>query len=112
MSNVPDYRNIFVVEDLDPEPLPAGRFARSREALLGVGLLVAVLLWAGWQWWHQDNMQRSYRSAQQAAAERRWDDAFAGYRAASGYMNADARATEVSKTITERDGHYSAARAM
>lgn len=78
----------------------------SREFLLGSLLLLAVLTWAGWQWWHQEGIESSYRTAQQDEVEKRWDDAYAHYKAASGYRDADARAIAVATTIAQRDQYY------
>jgi hypothetical protein len=68
-----------------------------------------VLAWAGWQWWHQATISTSYRLAQEAVSRKDWDDAYAHYLTASGYRDAEVRAAELGKLISERDRRYSGA---
>lgn len=97
---------ISTMEDLDPEPGNKGRLAQRRELLLGGVLLAAVLLWAGWQWWHQSAVEQSYRKGQGAALSRDWDGAQAFFAFASGYKDSDARTADATRQIAERDKQY------
>jgi hypothetical protein len=104
-----DDQDISIVEDLDPEPVPKGRLVQAREVVLGLALLIGVLSWAGWQWWDQERKTNSYRQGQQAEYAQRWEEAYANYSAASGYKDADSRATEANRLIKERDRYVSEA---
>lgn len=110
---MPDYYHdtgdISIMEELDPEPQPSGRLLSIREFLLGALLLVGVAMWAGWQSWQQDWKQSSYRMGEQAVAEQHWKEARDRFAAASGYLDADARAAEAAKSVALRDSHYQAA---
>jgi hypothetical protein len=106
MPDSPDDFDFATVEELDPEPAAGGRPVHVREFLLGVVLLLCVLGWAGWQWWGQERLATSYRLAQQAAIGWNWDEAFDRYTDASGYRDADARAAEAARLISERDHNY------
>lgn len=94
------------MEDLDPEPSTRARSVRAREVVLGVLLLVGVLGWAGWQWWHGESLRRNYELGSQAVIAHRWEDARALFDAARGYRDADTRAEEAEKQIEERNKHY------
>ena len=102
-----DNSDVSIVEELDPEPVrpDAGRF-RRRELVLGMALLLAVLAWGGWQWWHTDTQATSYHAAQQAAAKRDWDAARRLYAATPGYKDSDKRLDEANTIITGRDRDY------
>ena len=97
---------ISIVEELDPEPEPTGRWLHLREVLLGFLLLVGVLSWSGWEWWHQDQQQTNYRIAQQAADNQEWDRAFEYFSRVKGFKDADVRASDMKKLVTERDTQY------
>ncbi len=106
----PDENNrqepISQIEDLDPEPARGSARWRNLELVLGCLLVIGTLSWALGTWLHDSAVARSYKVAQQAASERRWDDALAGFSAARGYMDADARATEAARQVDERDSQY------
>ncbi len=102
----PDYDNISVMEDLEPEPQRDGGSSHARELVLGLMLLFGMLAWAGWQGWHDESNRANYAQAQQAAAARQWDDALAHFTAAQGYKDADARASDVRKQVQQRDIQY------
>jgi hypothetical protein len=98
--------SVSITEDLDPEPAVRTERAYVREAVLGLVLLLAVIGWAGWQWWGQESLQNNYRLAQRAEAGRDWDEAHARYAAAAGYKDSAARAAQAARIISERDGFY------
>ncbi|MBF6612850.1 MAG: hypothetical protein IVW55_06940 [Chloroflexi bacterium] len=106
MSRLPEDFDVSTIEDLDPEPSSGGRFLHLREFFLGSLLLVAVLGWAGWQWWQQTSMQNSYRLGAQAAAAKRWDDAEAYFAAAGGYRDAPSLAQRAAANVEERNKRY------
>ncbi len=97
---------ISIIEELDPEPEPTGRWVHLREVLLGFLLLVGVLTWSGWEWWHQDQQQTNYTIAQQAADDQDWDRALHYFSMVKGFKDSDARASEMNKLVTERDTQY------
>lgn len=102
------YSDISIMEDLDPGP-PEKNRGPIREFVLGFVLLVAVLGWAGWQWWQQETHLSSYRLAEQAAIRNDWDAAHDYFLAASDYRDASTRAERIARLITQRDEHYQAA---
>src|SRR5688500_12539669 len=97
---------ISIVEELDPEPEPSGGWMHLRELILGFLLLVGVLGWSGWEWWQQDQNQASYLIAQQAADEQDWDRALQYFERVKGFKDADVRASEMNKLVTERNRQY------
>ncbi|MGA7731071.1 MAG: hypothetical protein WCD37_07340 [Chloroflexia bacterium] len=99
---------ISVIEDLDPEQ--GGREPGWRlDLLLGVALLLAVVLFAGWQWWRQDYQSNQYRAGQEAAGRNDWESAIQYFGAASGYNDAEARANGAREKIEARDRLYKSA---
>ncbi len=98
--------SISITEDLDPEPERQSTSRPNLEVALGLLLLLGVLGWALWTWWHDTNVSQHYQQAQQAASAFRWDDALANYSAASGYMDADARAVEAAGKVNTRNIQY------
>ena len=99
---------ISIIEDLDPEHDGRGEGWRL-DLLLGVALLLAVVLFAGWQWWRQDYQSSQYRAGQEAAGRNDWEAARRYFTEASDYTDADALAKNASEKITERDRLYTAA---
>ncbi|HET6260952.1 MAG TPA: hypothetical protein VFG99_01785, partial [Chloroflexia bacterium] len=106
MQEPPDEFAISTVEDLDPETEPKGRLVQARELVLGMLLILGVLAWSGWQWWDQDQKQQNYRLGQEAARERRWEDARNLYASASGYRDADKQREEADELIGKRNEEY------
>jgi hypothetical protein len=106
MQEPPEEFAISTVEDLDPEPKLTGRSAQARELILGMLLLLGVLIWSGWQWWDQDQKQHNYRLGQDAARERRWEEARSRYASASGYRDADKQRAEADELIGKRNEEY------
>jgi hypothetical protein len=104
-----DDSDISVVEDLTPEPQARGRWARAREAVLGIALLLGVLLWGGWQWWKQEYSVGRYNSGLKAEARKDWDAAFRYFASVRDFKDADRRADEIARMIAERDRQYYAA---
>src|SRR5437867_473727 len=109
MPATPNEPEFSSIEDLDPEPQPKGSRANTREFLLGILLVLVVLGWGGWTWAQQESKQTDYREAQQAAANRDWDQARAHYAAAAGYKDANAQLVEIDKLIAQRNRWYTAA---
>ncbi len=95
--------------ELDPEPSPRAGSTQRREAFVGVALVLAVLLFVGWQWWRAESNRTNYEAGTQAAARKDWDEAQRRFAAAPGYKDADSLATSAAKQIAERDSLYSAA---
>ncbi|MDQ6693671.1 MAG: hypothetical protein M3014_04520 [Chloroflexota bacterium] len=100
---------VSIVEEIDPEPLPARDFTRVREVVLGLVLIAGVLGWAGWQSWHSEWRRNSYEAGQKAANSKQWEEARALFGDASGYHDADARTAEAMSYIKRRDLAYSKA---
>ncbi|MDQ3706283.1 MAG: hypothetical protein M3437_13930 [Chloroflexota bacterium] len=100
-----DYE-LSVMEDLDPEPSGRATSVRAREVVLGVLLLVGVLGWAGWQWWHGESLRNSYERGRQAVIAQQWDEARSYFASANGYKDATARAGDAEKKIEERNKQY------
>ncbi|HYP18770.1 MAG TPA: hypothetical protein VEY08_01750 [Chloroflexia bacterium] len=98
---------ISVMEELDPEPQPKSGSFYAREFVLGVLLVLAVLGFAGWQWWQTEYRQGNYALGEQAARRFDWDEASARFSAADGYRDAGTRAQAASERVRERDEHYS-----
>src|SRR3954469_21575871 len=96
---------ISVIEDLDPEPPPSRR-ARALEFIVGMALLLGVLGFVGWQWYHQNRQQSDYGSGIDAEKRHDWEAAQSYFAAASGYMDADRQAHAVATTIAQRDNYY------
>jgi hypothetical protein len=107
--NQPDDSFYSTIEDLDPEPRSSHAMPWRRELLLGMALLLGVLGWGGWQWWHQQDTMQNYRLAQEAVARQDWDQALARYTAADGYKDSEARRADAAKQVSERDRQYSLA---
>lgn len=97
---------ISIIEELDPEPEPTGRWFHLREVMLGLLLLAGVLAWSGWEWWQQDYNQANYLVAQQAADDQDWDRALYYFNMVKGFKDADSRAEDMDKLVTERDKQY------
>jgi hypothetical protein len=98
---------ISVMEELDPEPQPKSGSFYAREFVLGVLLVLAVLGFAGWQWWQTEYRQSNYALGEQAARRFDWDEASARFSAADGYRDAGTRARAATERVRERDEHYS-----
>ncbi|HEX8218344.1 MAG TPA: hypothetical protein VF914_03920 [Chloroflexia bacterium] len=98
---------ISVMEELDPEPQPKSGSFYAREFVLGVLLVLAVLGFAGWQWWQTEYRQSNYALGEQAARRFDWDEASARFSAADGYRDAGTRALAAAERVRERDEHYS-----
>lgn len=105
-ANPFDEDQISVIEDLDPED---GRGGKIRfDLLLGIPLILTVVLFAGWQWWHNDYVSGQYRAGQEAAGRNDWEAASIYFAEASGYNDADAQASGARAKIEERDQLYGA----
>src|SRR5215203_345330 len=104
-----DHDNISVIEDLDPDD-PRGPVSGIRfDLLLGIPLILAVVLFAGWQWWRQDYTASQYRAGLDAAGQNDLDSALHFYSEASGYNDADIRAHNLRIEINERNRLYESA---
>ncbi|MEA2574802.1 MAG: hypothetical protein QOH93_2100 [Chloroflexia bacterium] len=97
---------ISVMEELDPEPQPKSGSVYAREFFIGIVLVLAVLAFAGWQWWQTEYRQSNYRLGEQAARQFDWDAASARFSAADGYRDAGKRAEAAANRVRERDEHY------
>src|SRR5438105_3014601 len=102
----PENYSYSSVEDIDPEPRTGVGLSWAREFVIGMLLVIGVLGWGGWQWWHEQRVQDNYRLAQQAAARQDWDAALGYYATASGYKDADTRGAEAAKLVAERNRQY------
>jgi hypothetical protein len=89
----------------------AGTGRERWEWLLGVGLLLAVLLAGGVDWWQQERGAPLYHRGVQAAADQHWAAALAAFEAAGGYLDAPARAATARATLQQLSQLYAAARA-
>jgi hypothetical protein len=101
-----------VVEGLDEEPEARRGLALLGEFLLGAVLVLAVLSWAGWQWWDQSVKTEAYKLGDQAAAASDWDAALARFAAASPVKDSALRASDAATKIAERDRQYRIATEM
>jgi hypothetical protein len=81
------------------------------EWLLGVGLLLAVLLAGGVDWWQQERGAPIYHRGVQAAADQHWAAALAAFEAAGSYRDAPAQAATARATLQQITRLYAAARA-
>lgn len=97
---------ISIVEDLEPEPPSKKGLGRAWEVVLGVLLLLGVVMFAGWQWFHEQSQQNSYAQAQQALANRDLEGARSFFSQASGYKDSDGQAKELGERIKARDLLY------
>ncbi len=104
-----NYNEISIIEDLDPEPARRRWPGLRLDLLLGIPLLLAVILFAGWQWWHQSYQSSQYRAGQEAEGRNDWDTALHDYREASGYSNADELAQSAQRQIDTRNQLYTQA---
>ena len=101
----PDFHDkISVIEDLEPEH---GGPGWRLDLLLGIPLLLAVVLFAGWQWWRQDYQSSQYQAGHEAAGRNDWEAARRYFTEASDYSDAGTLAKGASEKITERDRLYS-----
>lgn len=90
-----------VIEDLTPDPLPRPGLTRWRDLSLGLLLIVLVVGFAGWQWWHGEDQARNYAAGQTASASHDWQAALDRFTAASGYRDADAQAAAASEKLQQ-----------
>ena len=104
----PDYP-VSVIEDLDPEPESERGPGRRLDVWVGIPLLLAVLLFVGWQWWRQDYLSGQYRAGLEAAGQSEWESALHYFGEAAGYSDADTHASSAREQIEARDRLYSLA---
>jgi hypothetical protein len=76
-----------------------------------VGLLLAVLLAGGVDWWQQERGAPIYHRGVQAAADQHWAAALAAFEAAGSYRDAPAQAATARATLQQITRLYAAARA-
>lgn len=107
-DNFDDFEDIgiSVMEELDPEPQPKPGSVYAREFIVGVLLVLAVLVFAGWQWWQTEVRQSNYKLGDRAAQQFDWDEAHDRFKVAEGYRDADKRAQAAYRRIQERDRYY------
>ena len=108
MQQSPEDNRISWVEDLDPEP-PSRRagVGQWRELVLGLVLLLAVVGWAGWQWWAQGRNEAEYTLGEQAIQANNLEEAETHFGSIPDYRDARSRAEGIARTIAERDADYS-----
>src|SRR5438105_4086947 len=102
---------ISIIEDLDPDPPPTPGSAQRLELFLGALLLIAVLAFVGYQWWHQQYQSTSYAQGQQAAARDDWDVAQSYFSQAGDYRDAPTQANHAQQQIDQRNRLYTSAQA-
>jgi hypothetical protein len=100
-----------LIDNLDAEPARAGRRARRGEALLAALLVLAVIGFAGGQWWEAQAQAGHYQAGRRAAATFDWAGAAAEYAAAGTYRDAAQQAARAQATRDERDRLYAQAQA-
>lgn len=93
---------LSVIEDLDPEEGGGLRI----DLLVGIPLLLVVIAFVGWNWWHTEYQTGRYRAGQEAAGRNDWETAAGYFTEASGYSNADAMALGAKANIEKRDLLY------
>ena len=87
------------MEDLDPEPwAPPGR-GRHLEPVLGLLLVLTVVVLGVGQFWVENVHHAAYQEGSRAVEAQDWDAAQAAYAAASGYADADQRATAAGQMV-------------
>ncbi|HEX6606709.1 MAG TPA: hypothetical protein VF276_07335, partial [Chloroflexia bacterium] len=86
------------IEDLDAEPARAGWRARRGEAVLAALLVLAVIGFAGGQWWDQQGRATHYQAGRRAAGAFDWAQATAEYGAAGTYRDAAQQAARAQAT--------------
>lgn len=101
--------SLSVIEDLDPEAEEKPGTGRKREMLLGGALLVAVVVFALWQWMRQDYQARQYQAGRDAVNVNNWDAAIGYFEQAAGYSDADVFAENARRTVARRDSLYESA---
>jgi hypothetical protein len=106
MQGSPEDNRTSWVEDLDPEPTRREGLGQWRELILGLVLLVAVVGWAGWQWWAQARNESEYSLGEQAMQTNNLEEAETHFASIAGYRDAGSRAEEIGRTIAERDADY------
>ncbi len=85
-----------------PATARAARWGALRghwEWVLGVGLLLAVLLAGGVDWWQQEHGATAYHRGAAAVAGHQWATALLAFEAAGGYHDAPARAAAARATL-------------
>jgi hypothetical protein len=95
-----------VIEDLTPEPERGGGGGRWRDLALGLVLIVLVVGFACWQWWHTEQQSSNYRAGQDAMSIHDWDAAIDYFHAASGYLDADDLLEFSSKELAHTEEVY------
>src|SRR6478609_4536782 len=99
------------IEDLDPEPKRAAGRSRHWEALVGALLVLAVIGFAGGQWWDQQARLTHYQAGSRAANALDWARAATEYGAAGAYRDAPQQAARAQATLVERETLYGQAQA-
>ncbi|MEO8285184.1 MAG: hypothetical protein ABI670_01970 [Chloroflexota bacterium] len=94
------------VEELDAEPEGDPKHSRRVEQLLGVGLVLLMMLFAGWNWWQGQRQIADYQAGGLAEAARDWDTAYNRFASAGDYADARTHASNAATYIAERDRQY------
>jgi hypothetical protein len=106
MQQPPEDNSTSWVEDLDHEPKRGEGLGQKRELILGLILLLAVIVWASWQWWSQSRDESEYTLGQQALAAGNLDQAEAHFAAVPDYKDAGSLAHDLALKIARRDEQY------
>lgn len=108
-GNPEDEDRFSVIEDLDPEEGRGRRGLARLDLLVGVPLVLLVILFVGWNWWHTEQQAAQYRAGEEAARNNDIDAALGYFAGASGYKDADIQAQNFRVMLENRDRLYKSA---
>jgi hypothetical protein len=90
------------IEVLGQPPLAHARGHQHAERVLSLLLLLCICVASGWQFWTDSQRHGAYQQGVRAAAGQDWEVAWAAYRAAAGYSDADRRAVAAGRLAAEQ----------
>jgi hypothetical protein len=80
--------------------------ARRWEVWIGVALVLVVLSYAVFDWWHREEQARQYHAGDAAVAARHWDAAVTAFSALGTYRDAPRHAANATAQVQARDRAY------